>query len=402
MSLPESLERAANDLVDLADQIRPANGDPHRLLEELKPDQASDVLCWILANEAESAEELVEAWGEWEKGAEVLLAVSDESLSDRGVSKAGRKILRRAHHRLRSRGIEVKTEARPAVPKRRPIAVEDAFEAAFLSSPDFRGARVGYLANRHPAGGARLFEVRFDEARGILDFKVYNAGRSKVRGFLRSLSSAQAQRLFDVPRNALCALVRRASLAQPADRPLPAGFMEWRGRVFPESLDDESTPGGLVRAELGDLPTSEAALEDVLPLIVDGTVGPWPPATSWVSGWMDEGREKVAGLEGETRESAIEAWRDSVAEALTEEDDRGLLARHLEELAWVHRQTHGKTEAANLIAVADAMLANQAVHLRIAGARVDSLFAPFLGELRIAVDESSDDVSQADVAADAG
>ena len=64
MSLPESLERAATELVDLADQIRPANGDPHRLLEELKPDEASDVLVWVLANQPESAEELVEAWGE--------------------------------------------------------------------------------------------------------------------------------------------------------------------------------------------------------------------------------------------------------------------------------------------------------------------------------------------------
>ena len=35
MSLPESLERAASELAPLADKIRPANGDPHRLLEEL-------------------------------------------------------------------------------------------------------------------------------------------------------------------------------------------------------------------------------------------------------------------------------------------------------------------------------------------------------------------------------
>jgi hypothetical protein len=402
MSLPESFERAATNLADLADQIRPANGDPHRLLEELKPQQASEVLVWILANEPDSAEELVEAWGEWEKGGEVLLSLTDAVLSDRGVSKAGRKILRRAHHRLRSRGIAVKTDVEPSVSTRRPIAVEDPFEAAFLSSPDFRGARVGYLANRHPAGGARLFEVRFDEARGIIDFKVYNAGRSKVRGFLRSLSSAQAHRLFDVSRTALCALVRRASLAQPFDRPLPSGFMEWRGRVFPESLDGESTPGGLIRAELADIAKSETAVEEVVALIMDGSVGPWPPASSWVSEWMDKGRDEVAGLESDARESAITDWRDAVAAALVETDDRELLARHLEELAWVHRQTHGPAEAASLIAAADALVSDDAAHLRIAGARVDSLFAPFLGELRIADDEPSDEVSQTEAAADAG
>ena len=263
MSLPESLERAATNLANLADQIRPANGDPDRLLEDLKPEAASQLLVWILANEPDVADELVSAWGEWEKGADVLLGISDASMSEHGVSKAGRKILRKAHHRLRSRGIDVQAAAEPTVSTRRLEVVEDSFEAAYLSAPDFRGARVGYLAEGHPAGGARLFEIRFDEARGILEFKVYNASRSKIRGFLRSMSVAQAQRLFDVPRLALCALVRRASLAQPSDRPLPSGFMEWRGRLFPDSLASEPTPGGLIRAELaeaGDAPDVEAGI----------------------------------------------------------------------------------------------------------------------------------------------
>ncbi|MBW1885204.1 MAG: hypothetical protein JRJ58_16855, partial [Deltaproteobacteria bacterium] len=63
MSLPESLEQAATELAGLADQIRPANGDPQRLLEELQPDQAGDLLAWILSREFDSAAELVEAWG---------------------------------------------------------------------------------------------------------------------------------------------------------------------------------------------------------------------------------------------------------------------------------------------------------------------------------------------------
>jgi hypothetical protein len=399
MSLPESLERAATELTSLSNQIRPANGDPHRLLEELEPAQAGDVLVWMLVHAPDSAEELVDAWGEWEKGAEVLLTVADQEVADQGGSKSARKVLRKAHHRLRSRGIEVASGEKPAVRKRRVAAVDDPFEAASLSSPDFRGARIGYLADRHPAGGARLFEIRFDEGRGILDFKVYNAGRSKVRGFLRSLSSSQAQRLFDVPRTALCALVRRASLAQPTDRPLPSGFVEWRGRVFPESLENEATPGGLVRgalAEKGATPDRDAGIEECIALIAEGAVGPWPPPTSWVGEWMDKGRADAEGLEGESREAAIESWRKLAAEKLAAETDDDLIARYLEELAWVRWQTHGLEAASGLIATADALVSGEEVRNRIAGARVDSLFAPFLGELRLDEPGVGDAVSEAD------
>ncbi|MBW1844346.1 MAG: hypothetical protein JRJ05_08395, partial [Deltaproteobacteria bacterium] len=213
MSLPESLERAASELGGLADQIRPANGDPHRLLDELNTEQAGQLLAWILQEEPDAAGELISVWGDAEAGAAILLAVPDE-----GIPKAGRKLLRKARHRLRSQGIEVTPPEPPSKTTRRVTGARDRWQVAHLSTPDFRGARVGYLVDSHPAGGARLFEIRFDEARGILDFKLYNAGRTRVRGFLKSLTEGSGQRLFEVERDPLRALVRRASLAQPIDR----------------------------------------------------------------------------------------------------------------------------------------------------------------------------------------
>ena len=189
MSLPESLERAASELDGLADQIRPANGDPQRLLDELNSDDAGQLLAWILNEEPEAAAEVIQVWGEVDEGAAILLALPDE-----GIAKVGRKLLRRARHRLRSRGIEAAAPARAATATRRVGGASDRWQVAHVSTPDFRGARVGYLVDSHPAGGTRLFEVRFDEARGILDFKIYNAGRSKVRGFLRSLTEGSGQR----------------------------------------------------------------------------------------------------------------------------------------------------------------------------------------------------------------
>lgn len=394
MSLPETLEHAATELASLADQIRPANGDPDRLLEELKPEEAAALLVWVLEHEPGSGAELVEAWGESEAGAAVLLGLSDE-----GLSKVGRKLLRKARHRLRSRGLEVVAVEPAATPGRRLVKADDPFEAAYLSTPDFRGARVGYLAGRHPAGGARLFEIRFDEARGILDFKVYNAGRSKVRGFLRSLAGARARQLFDVPATALCALIRRASLAQPSDRPLPTGFVEWRGRLFSEALEKEATPGALARAALAsglDSINLEQALADVSKSIAEGEAGPWPPATRWVSEWMDKGRGAVEDLEGEARDAAIESWLEEVSADLAERLDRSLLTRHLEELAWARWQADEADLARSLIRVADAVANDAEVHRRLARTRAESLFAPFVSDLRPGEpdDESADESAE--------
>lgn len=399
MSLPESLERAASENPSLADQIRPANGDPDRLLDELSTEDAGQLLAWILKEEPDVAAELIEVWGESEEGAQVLLSVSDV-----GIAKSARKALRRAHHRLRSRGIEVVITASPAkaTSARRAANTSDRWQEAHLSAPDFRGARVGYLVESHPSGGARLFEIRFDPARGILDFKIYNAGRSKVRGFLRSLTGGVEQRLFEVDRGTLRALVRRASRGQPADRPLPSSFVEWRGRLFAEDLDEEATPGELVRRALASKATSvdsAARVETTLREIRDGSLGPWPPKTAWVADWMERGREAVEGLEGEARSGAIDRWLGESTEALSKETDVELLAHHLEEMAWIRWRSDAETGALALLDVSEAIAGNDDALNRMSRARVEGLFAAFLVELRV-VEEDALESAETDATSD--
>lgn len=382
MSLPESLERAAGELAALADKIRPANGDPHRLLEDLDPAEASRLLVWILAEAPGDAAELLEAWGEEERGVEVLLGVPDDRLTD-GLTKEGRKLLRKARHRLRTQGVAEAAQSAPA-PVRRTIAkAPDRWQAAHVSEPDFRGARIGYLVDRHPSGGARLFEIRFDEARGVREFKVYNAGRSKVRGFLKSLTSGSGQRLLEVDRDALRALVWRASRAQPSDRPLPTGFVEWRSRLFPDELEKQATPGELAREALGE-GSLEAGLEAAIGEIREGELGPWPPPTSWVGDRMELGREAVRGLEGEARSAAIEAWIEETTDALAADTASGPIARHLEELAWIRWQGGDDDGARGLLALSSALAdSDEGATRRITRARVESLFELYLDELRV-------------------
>jgi hypothetical protein len=383
MSLPESLERAASEMTALADQIRPANGDPHRLLDELSPDEGGQLLVWMLREEPDAATELIEVWRESDQGAAIVLSASDE-----GIPKVARRALRKARHRLRSQGVEAAISApAPAATKARRMSnTKDRWQVAHVSTLDFRGGRVGYLVDSHPSGGARLFEIRFDAARGIHDFKIYNAGRSKVRGFLRNLTGGSEQRLFEVDRDALRALVRRASLAQPVDRPLPSAFIEWRGRLFQEDLEEQATPGDLVRAALAeqaDSAEAAEAMETTLAEIRDGSLGPWPPKTSWVGDWMSSGRDAVQGLDGEARSNAIDAWLEEATESLSKETDTSLLAHHLDELAWIRWRSDAESGAISLLSVSASLAANDEAMSEINRARADGLFASFLIELGV-------------------
>ena len=382
MSLPESLERAASGLAALADKIRPANGDPHRLLEELDAEEATQLLGWMLDQEPDDGAELIEAWGEVENGVSAIQAVDDG-----GIGKAGRKLLRKARHRLRSAGVEVVVQESAQTPRKKVVQSLDRWQAAHLSQPDFRGTRMGYLVDSHPSGGARLFEIRFDEGRGLLDFKIYNAGRSKVRGFLKSLTESAGRRLFEVERDALRALVWRAARAQPVDRPLPTGYVEWRARLFDDALEKEATPGEQIRTTLGE-GNRAAGLDALCAEVKAGVLGPWPPPTAWVGDWMDKGREAVDGLEGDARGSAIDAWIDEVAAALVEETDGALLARNLDELAWIRAQEGNEEGAKALLAVAGAIQEDVAASLALTRARVESLFEPFLASLRVVEEDA--------------
>ncbi len=385
MSLPECLERAASELSPLADRIRPANGDPRRLLDLLAPTKspadAARVLAWVLAADAAAGEELLEAWSGFPEAAAVLAAVPENE-----VPKAGRKLLRRALHRLRAQGVAVSPapSAAPApAPVRRLAPTADRWQAAHLSAPDFRGTRMGYLVDDHPAGGARLFEIRFDPARGILDFKLYNAGRSKVRGFLKSLTAGTNQRLFEVDHAALCALVRRASLAQPADRALPTFFVEWRSRLFSEAAEQAPTPGELARQALGSAADRAASRERVLADLAAGRLGPWPPPTGWVGEQMERAQKSVEGLTGPARRTAIETWIADVTRALAETTDRSALGDQLAEWAWIEWQREELERARALLAVSAELAGadGDETHQALARARIDTVFGPFLRAL---------------------
>ena len=376
MSLADTLERAASALAADADDIRPANGDPIQLLSLLEPAAQNRVLTWLLANEPSSGEELAVAWAEEEGGAEPLLEIVSSELP-----KAGRKGLRRALHRLRSRGIEVDSHAgREPVVARLP-AIEESFEMGFVSSLDPRGTRLAYVVESNPTGGARLFEVLIDEVRGVVDFEIYAAGRSKVREFVKKLRSRQGLSVVEAAPAAVRALIARADALQPADRPSPRAFVEWRVHLARDAA--EHTPGTeLAQASVGE--PEPAALTRAAELIRANELGPWPPESARLQELSEKIREQVESkliVSGARGAERLDAAVAAACGELFEGDFAEATARRFEESAFVFAESKRGEDAEVCLATARAFRATPIADNPVARALMEQCLGSFLTSL---------------------
>lgn len=381
MSLASALESAATALPEHADAIRPANGDPARLLASLAPGAAALILSWLLAHETEAGEELALAWADDEKGAPAVLAVDESALS-----KPARKALRRVLHRLRGRGLALPAPApKPVVAA--PPRVEDVLEAAFVSGIDPSGARLAWLVEANPGGGARLFEAVIDEGRGILDFSVYTTTRSEARRFVRRLQERGRLPSAEVAPSALKAVIARCAGAQPADRTPPRAFLEWRSRITDESAP---TPGDLAREALGDEPTREG-LERAAALARAGELGPWPPAEGPLrvaAEKLQEAATSTLVVSGATRREQIEgALAEAVREAFAGGGAAPLAAR-LAETGYLWWRAGRDDDARACLAAARGLREGAVEDQPVARALLELVLAPLLERLRQEEDSS--------------
>ena len=382
--LPEALERAAGALPDAAEGIRPANGDPTRLLELLDTDTAARVLEWLLGNEPADGVELAGLWAEDpEAGAGALLRVDAARLP-----KAGRKTLRRIHHRLRSRGVEMPEEELAKVVATLP-PVEEALDHALVSSLDPRGMRAVYLVEAHPAGGARIFEVMLDDERGVVELEVYSASRGKARRFLRDLTGRATLPAVETPPAAARALIGGIAATQPAGRPLPRAFTEWRSHVA-LAPGSTATPGELAREALGDESTPER-IERVLALLRERELGPWLPASEKLQRWAEKlselTRGKIIVSGAHRREQAGQLLDEALTDLYAEPWDSRSAAR-LEESAYVLWKRGQDEDARACLAAARGFREIVPSENPVARAMLELLLAPVLQKLD---EESGDD-----------
>jgi len=380
VGLPEALERAASSLAADADAIRPANGDPGALLAELSPEAAARVLRWLLENEPEDGAELADEWSEEpDRGAAVVL-----SLDEAALPKAGRKALRRIRHRLRSRGVEV-PEPAPAPTVATLPPVEESIDEAVMSPLDPRGHRAVFLVTSHPSGGARVFELVLDEVEGVLDCRVYSAGRSKVRQFLKEFEGQGTA--VGAPSDSVRAFISRVAEAQSARRPAPRIFSEWRSDLT-RAAEGTPTPGELARAELG-APDDRASRDRALALVRESKVGPWPPAgevLQELARKLDELAEgTVIVSPAARREQAEGVLGDALPEIYAEPHGERTAAR-FEEAAYVLWKDGAADDARACLAAAVAFRSEAPADNPLARALLEVVLEPALRKLEESAD----------------
>ena len=365
IGLPEALERAAAALPGDADEIRPANGDPFALLSLLDAEASQRVLEWLLVNEPLAGNELVEAWADAGGDAAALLTRIDGS----GFSKAARKVLRRAHHRMRSRGESIPERVGQPIVATLPKVVDE-IAVSLVSGLDPRGTRMAYIVESDPSGGARLFAVAIDEDRGVRELEVFSAGRSKLKAFIRDCTRREEYPAVEAPIDAVRALIARSAAAQPADRPAPRAFAEWRSHIA-DPAEGASTPGELARAALAADDAGEVGdVGRAVALVRDQTIGPWPPPNETLS-------EIVQRL-SEVGEGVLDRALDEAVDRVFESGFAGRTANRFEETAYIFWCRESLEDARACLAAAQAFRGTKLEFRELGRAMLEVVLAPTL------------------------
>lgn len=323
MSLATALDAAASALPKDEDLIRPANGDALRVLAAATPEAAQRVLGWMLSERPDDADELIDEWLDDERGQQALLGLREDALS-----KSGKKALRRWLHRLRSAGAAIPKPAAPPPAVATLAKVEEEISGAYLSAIDPNGTRMAYFLEPHPNGGARVFEVVFDDARGIGGFRVLQAARGNARRFLRDLARENQGVAEELPAESVRAAVALAAQRQPKDRPAPRGFSEWRARVATAPAGTK-LPGEIAEAALG-ARINPDSVRAAVKLVEEGKLGPWPPLREQVAPVLERVRGDLASAVVVSPATRAERLDDRLSEALGElyDADANAVAAH--------------------------------------------------------------------------
>ena len=241
------------------------------------PERAAELATWSSAELSDELDKLVEV-------GEPALALLQE-LAAAEIGKANRKLVRRALHRLRTRGISAP-----------PVSTESRGGGVLRPIPGF--AEQGVVTPIDPAGRRGLFlvapvsseieltEIGLSDRDGVLGVRSRGVRRRDARSFLRELPVNTAV----VPGDQVRALVAKALLVQAE---WPASLD--RGAVEALARGAGETPGQLLLNATPALerPAPERIEAKLQELMEAGPLIPWPP----LGAPLQDLAQKLKGLE---------------------------------------------------------------------------------------------------------
>jgi hypothetical protein len=246
-----------------------------------------------------------------------------------------------------------------------------------VTALDPHGVRIAYLATDRAGGGVRLFQLALDDARGVLEFEAFEAGRSRARRFLRDAAQRDSWAAVPAPSASVRALIARAAAHQATDRSAPRSFPEWRSRLC-DAAPETPTPGALAREALAGAAIDR---ERIGGWVRDGAIGPWPPPIERVQPLLtrlDEIAKGVVIVSGAARREQVERAVDQALDEIYAGDERARIADALEETAYVWWRTGREDDARVAVAAAAEFRERAPSENPLARALIERLLAPAL------------------------
>ncbi len=334
-----------------------------RLTGELRKraPESDDAGAWVAALGAELGAPLAALAGpELEAALDALVAAGEpagtalERAESLAPDRAARKSIRRAMHRLRSRGVAV---AEPRDPGRRSVLrpLEESRERAFATPIDAACARLVWLVRESP-GHADVLEVLVSDEAGVVRVERLSGRRRDAERLVGGLLADRKLAAVELDPAGARAFLRRAERERTGPPPPgadPALVREaLRGPEAP-------APGEAVRARTPPL-ASEAEAEALLRARIEaGVLLPWFLAGASLeraAEALDEVDQSPLVLSEIARRERREERHAAVAAELFDAPARARLAARLDESAAVLSARGDEPGAAACLALADRVL----------------------------------------------
>ena len=243
-----------------------------------------------------------------------------------------------------------------------------------------------------------MFAVAINDDRGVGELEVFSAGRSKIKTFIRGCTRNEEYPAVEAPVDAVRALIKRSAAAQPADRPMPRAFAEWRSHIA-DPPEGASTPGELARTALAADDSGEVGdVGRAVAMLRDQSIGPWPPSNetlSEIAQRLSEVAEGVVVVSAAAKREQLDRALGEAVERVFEAEFAGRTANRFEETAYIFWRREALEDARACLAAAKVFRGSKAEFRELGRAMLEVVLAPTLKSIEQQSEktESSDESS---------